>query len=259
MSDNNFADLIVSKITIGILVKKGEGARFHKNRYSNGLALNGESEKLFIFSDGTRLTVKPKQLIFLPKNSTYEVQFDKEGDIYCINFQFLKEKTRAPFVAKVSNYDELLKCFKTAEHAWKQAGEDREYRVMSELYKIIYEVERNKKAPYVPKNRQEKILPAMDYIHKNYTEEIIDLKKLANLCNISYDYLRKLFIKFYGVSPIKYINNLKLSRAKELLLSGMCSIKDCAYQSGFSDASHFCRFFKENEGELPSEFIKRTK
>ena len=64
------------------------------------------------------------------------------------------------------------------------------------------------------------------------------------------------FEKLYGVTPIKYINALKLSRAKELLSSGMYSVSEAAYHSGFSDVSHFSRFFKEHVGVLPGEYTE---
>ena len=71
---------------------------------------------------------------------------------------------------------------------------------------------------------------------------------------VLYNFNYQLFKKFYGVTPIKYINQLKLKRAKELLYSGMYSVSEAAYHSGFSDLSHFCRFFKKNIGVLPSEY-----
>ena len=131
---------------------------------------------------------------------------------------------------------------------------DREYTVLSELYKILHEMRQTQDLPYLPETKQAIIQPAVDYIHKHYTKELINAQNLAKLCGISYDYLRQLFEKWYGVSPIKYINDLKLKRAKELLGSGMYSVSEAAYNSGFSDVSHFSRFFKANVGISPNEY-----
>ena len=110
--------------------------------------------------------------------------------------------------------------------------------------------------PYLPKSKQLLIQPAIDYIHKHYTEELINVQGLSELCGISYNYLRQLFETLYGVSPIKYINALKITRAKELLSSGLYTVHETAYLSGFSDLSHFSRFFKKCVGVFPNEFIK---
>ena len=127
---------------------------------------------------------------------------------------------------------------------------------MSELYKIIYALKKQYSTPYLPESKQLLIKPAVDYIHKHYTEELINAESLSTLCNISYDYLRILFQKFYGLSPIKYINKLKLNRAKELLSSGLYSVSESAYLSGFADVSHFSRFFKQNVGVSPINYVE---
>ena len=75
------------------------------------------------------------------------------------------------------------------------------------------------------------------------------------MCGITPEYFRKLFCGFYGVSPIKYINALKLSRAEELLASQMYSVTEAAEMSGYTDMSHFSREFKKHTGMSPTEFI----
>jgi AraC-like DNA-binding protein len=166
----------------------------------------------------------------------------------------LDEENFAPFVLSFTNNEQILNAYKAAEKAWRSAQNDREYKVLSELYKILHEMSHAKALPYLPETKQALIQPALDYIHKNYTKELINAQNLAELCGISYDYLRQLFEKFYGLTPIKYINALKLTRAKELLDSGMYSVSEAAYHSGFSDVSHFSRFFKASVGVLPSEY-----
>ena len=83
---------------------------------------------------------------------------------------------------------------------------------------------------------------------------MISAEKLSELCGVSYEYFRRTFHRFYNCSPVKYINNLKLTRAKELLKSGMYTVSETAILSGFSDLSHFSRFFKANVGVLPSDY-----
>ncbi len=247
---------IISQIVLACRVPAGEGGTVHKNRPSHGLMLNCKGIKTYSFSDGTVCTVKENEVLYIPKNSTYVVTVIEAGDVYCINFQCFDETPYKPFVLAITNVDEVLKAYQSAEKAWQRVMDGREYRVMSSLYKILYEMHRTKNAPYLPKTKQSLIKPAIDYIHKYYTKELISVEKLSGLCGISPNYLRRLFENFYGLSPIKYINNLKIKRAKELLLSGLYSVSETAYESGFSDLSHFSRFFKENVGVLPSEYVE---
>ena len=110
---------------------------------------------------------------------------------------------------------------------------------------------------YIDKSKQNIIKPAISYIHEHYTTEALNISKLALMCGITPEYFRRLFHIVYGVSPIKYINQLKLARAVEVLLSGMCSITDAALLSGYNDISYFNREFKKAHGLSPTAFINR--
>lgn len=247
---------IITEIVVAIFVGIGRGESIHKNRLSHGLALNCGETKDYLFDNGVVHTVKKNDIIYLPKGSNYEVRSQASGNVYCINFQCLDDKYFEPFVFHLPTVDSILKAYQNAENAWTSAKEEREYRVISELYKILYELQRIEFAPYLPQIKRAMLEPAIDYIHKHYTEEIINIQHLSNLCGISYNYLRQLFEMFYGLSPIKYINTLKLKRAKELLSLGLYTVNEAALLSGFSDPSHFSRFFKKNVGVSPSDFIK---
>ena len=232
------------------------GGGTHKQRPSHGLALNLAGEKTYSFDDGKQIAVRANEIVYLPKGSTYTVSSTVPGKMYCINFQIQSERIFAPSVFTPTNVDEVLKAYQAAEKAWTRGLKGKEYKVLSELYKILYELQRMQAAPYLPKTKQIILQPAVENIHKHYTEELIDVQKLSALCGISYDYLRQLFEKFYGVSPIKYINGLKLKRAKELLSSGLYSVREAAQHAGFSDLSHFSRFFKANVGVSPNKYVQ---
>ena len=249
--------LKIKEIVLAVFVPYGAGDAVHKSRPSHGLAFNCGEEAQYVFEDGTVCKVGKNDVIYLPKNSNYEVIFNKGVNTYCINFQLMDEETFAPFVFHVLDGEEILKCYQSAEKIWRRAKEGREYRVLSELYKILYEMQKGNSLPYLPESKRELIKPAVEYIHRHYTDELINVEKLSELCGISYDYLRKLFQQYYGCSPIKMINGLKLKRAKELLSSGLYSVSEITFLAGFSDLSHFSRFFKENVGVSPSEYVNR--
>ena len=247
---------IATEIVLACFVPPDDRGAVHKNRPSHGLAFNCAGEKTYRFDDGRVCVVRENDVIYLPKSSSYTVTSTVPGHVWCINFQCLDEEAFHPFVLHLTNTEKVLNAYKSAEKAWRGAELDREYKVMSELYKILYEMGRTQSVPYLPESKHELIKPAVEYIHTHYTKELINAQDLAALCGISYDYLRQLFEKFYGLTPIKYINDLKLKRAKELLESGMYSVSEAAYHSGFSDVSHFSRFFKSAVGVLPSEYRK---
>lgn len=94
------------------------------------------------------------------------------------------------------------------------------------------------------------------HMHEN-TESVIDLPGLAEEHQIAYSHLRKMFKKYTGVSPRQYQLQLKLLRARELILSTDKSVKEIAYELGFSSIYYFSRFFKNKTGVSPTA-LKRN-
>ena len=245
----------ISQFVLACFVPQGISNVTHKNRPSHGLALNCGDEKHYFFSDGTTHIVKPNDIIYLPKNSTYTVMADTLGATYCINFQLTEEENFPPFVFHIKNIDDVLSSYKNAEKAWRRKKDGYIFLCKAELYKILYTLRNTYNRPYTPNSKQSLLEPAISYIHKHYPDESINVEKLSKLCGFSYEYFRRLFHNCYGCSPVKYINDLKLKRAKELLNSGFYTVSDTALQSGFFDVSYFSRFFKKNVGISPIEYL----
>jgi len=91
------------------------------------------------------------------------------------------------------------------------------------------------------------------YIHDHYSEEF-SLEKLAVLAYASQSHLTRLFHRELGVSPMKYINRVRIEAAKKLLLQQQTTIHEIAALIGFSDPLYFSRLFRSATGMSPSEF-----
>lgn len=247
-------DFNIKKIILACLVPAGTGDAVHKNRPSHGIALHMNGEKEYRFSDGRVLTVKANDIIYLPQNSTYTVSVKVPGDCYAINFEIDEDISFYPFVIKTKNHSSVLDSFRRAYNSWKLRKHNFMLKCKAELYNIIYTVTNEYISEYYPKNKLEIIQPAIDYIHENYTNEIISIELLAKMCNITPEYFRKIFKGFYGSSPVNYINNLKITRASELLESQMYSVSDVTHLSGFNEISHFSREFKKATGISPLKY-----
>lgn len=93
------------------------------------------------------------------------------------------------------------------------------------------------------------------YIRQN-VEKQVDLEKIAKDSHIGYSYFRKMFKSYTGVSPHKYHLELRIMRAKELLLATDKSVKEISYDLGFQSIHYFSRLFKNKVGKNPTEFRK---
>ena len=94
----------------------------------------------------------------------------------------------------------------------------------------------------------------------NYSRSDFALDQVMGEMPYHYDYLRKLFKKEVGVSPLEYMTGLRMKRAEALLgamWTNSYTISEIAQMCGFEDALYFSRVFKKYYGCSPSGFTKR--
>lgn len=92
----------------------------------------------------------------------------------------------------------------------------------------------------------------VDYIKKNLHQKL-SIDSIAKLAYVSKSNFFKMFKDELGTSPNEFILQERINRAKELLAC-QNSIKETAYQTGFSDANYFNRVFKQLVGVTPKNF-----
>ena len=244
----------IKNIALVIYVGIGEGSAVHTNRANHGFALSLQGEKTYDFGDKA-LVLEKGDIIYLPEGSNYTVKSKSPGDCFAINFTIDENITFDPFIFKPRNTQSFIDSFKQSERIWKAKNTGYEIKCKSELYNIIYNMLKEYELGYVTKSKALLIKPAIDYIHSYYTKENISIPFLSRMCNMSETYFRQIFMMSFGISPIKYINQLKIGRAKELLLSKRYSVNEIASLSGFFDTSYFSREFKKATGVSPSEYV----
>ena len=82
----------------------------------------------------------------------------------------------------------------------------------------------------------------------------IDPEELAMRLNISYSWFRKVFRDYTGYAPAKYFQELKLRKAKQLLLSTSQSVKEISFMLAYKSTEHFFASFKKRTGFTPLEY-----
>ncbi|SDJ22196.1 AraC family transcriptional regulator [Chryseobacterium jejuense] len=95
----------------------------------------------------------------------------------------------------------------------------------------------------------------VDYIKRNLHQKL-SIESIAKLAYVSKSNFFKMFKDELGTSPNDFILQERISKAKELLAT-QNSIKETAYQTGFSDTNYFTRVFKQLEGVTPKSYQNR--
>lgn len=246
----------VCSIEFAGYIAPGAGTPVHRNRRAHGVVLQAGGSVTYSFEHSSALTLHPGDLLFLPQGSSYTVAPSVDSACYCINFRVNEIIPSQPFSLRCGNAAQYLALFKDAVRLHHSHSPARHDMVLSCLYAIIYTLKSDYFKTYTPADRLEMLRPALQHIENHYPDGNISIPHLADLCGISTVYFRKLFHAVYGMPPIQYIREIRLSRARELLAGSSLSIQSIAEQCGFSSDCTFSREFRKASGLSPSDYRK---
>jgi AraC-like DNA-binding protein len=149
---------------------------------------------------------------------------------------------------------ELVSRFR-AFHRALEAGESRLLRdeLLYSTYSLMIErYADNRPNPFMLGSEHNAVERARDYIQNHY-EEDISLESLGAHVGLSAFHLSRVFKAETGLPPHKYHNQIRLSRARDLLAGGL-PIADVALRVGFVDQSHLSKWFKRVYGVSPAQY-----
>ncbi|MDR0271483.1 bifunctional transcriptional activator/DNA repair enzyme AdaA [Paenibacillus sp.] len=95
------------------------------------------------------------------------------------------------------------------------------------------------------------------YMDRNFTEPI-NLGLLGEICHGSPYHLHRTFKKIMNITPVEYLQRLRLDHAKDLLTQSDLPVAAIGKQVGLPNTSYLISLFKRRFGYTPSEYRKRT-
>lgn len=98
-----------------------------------------------------------------------------------------------------------------------------------------------------------RILNVVKYINKNYAENN-SVEFFSKMCGVSVDRFAHLFKEEVGISPHKYITDVRIRQAKYLLEYSDLNVNEVSASVGFEDALYFSRIFKKYIGVSPQKY-----
>lgn len=94
----------------------------------------------------------------------------------------------------------------------------------------------------------------ISYIHQNiYKPKLVQIKNIAVHFNISQSYFGTYFKRNFSISYREYCNKLRTQLIEKRILNKQLSMKQIAYEFGFTDESHLSNYFKKQRNLKPSE------
>lgn len=249
------SELTVTRVRAVLNVYTAPGrAMERKNRPAWAILYKYEGETVYKCK-GRSLISNAENAVILPAASSYEWQCREGGHYYTIEFD-ADTTCEEIFSFPISGEGEkLLRLLRDAEQKHNLRAPDYRLEQMRAVYSILLLLLGTQKKSYADVGKRQKISPALEYISKNYSAHINN-DALAALCGISTVYFRKLFLRLTGKSPLTYVHELRIAKAKRMLRSDYDSLAEIAISLGYADVYSFSKAFKKHEGISPTQYVR---
>ncbi|WP_063565628.1 AraC family transcriptional regulator [Paenibacillus sp. O199] len=141
---------------------------------------------------------------------------------------------------------------------WSRRQVFERFHVKIFFYQFVYTLVQQLKLQGVTSKEKDMVEEIIQYIHEHFNESI-SLESLAEQWNYSIQYLSKQFKLRTGRSPIEYVIQARMAKAKELMIRTDATAQEIASSVGYSDVFYFTRLFKKQVGMTPGQYKKKMK
>ena len=195
--------------------------------------------------DGKRLEVEAGNIVFIPADMPYEVDYSSGQSIavHLRDCNYLEAESMAAGDKKA-----VESAFFRMLSAW-QDGRSANL-IKSDIFSVLAHLE--DAASGAPADAELEL--CLQYIEKNLGDAELTVERLCREMHVSRSVLQRRFLKHLGVTPNRYIVKSRLNRALNMLAAGDMSVRSVAYTCGFSDEKYFSRVFKRAFGYPPVNF-----
>ncbi len=128
--------------------------------------------------------------------------------------------------------------------------------IRQEFLDLLHEQGANRKDQNV-KAQDITYAKVMQYINENFTDPMFGMNNIADYLGMTIYTASRMLKTMIGINFRKYLNDMRIEYAKDLLLGTELSVNEIAEKSGFTSPSYFISIFRSSEGITPSNFRKR--
>lgn len=236
-------------------ISEHEHSFFHYIYVIKGVGNITIDGKIYEFKSKQMYLISPKIRHSFYNTGTSElVTFEMKFDL--LDAHFTDKVMKLPDVIDVRNTP-IQSIMKNIHREIHNGAEDCKEIITMNMHEIFIHMQRaydTFKIDDSPDN-QKVMLDVIEYIGANLDKEL-NLQELADVVSFDKIYFLKKFKKLTGITPMEYIRNVRMEKAKELLVYSDMNITQVAECVGFRSIHHFSNCFSKYTGMTPSKFKK---
>src|SRR5690625_2023591 len=178
-----------------------------------------------------------------------------------ITFSLPKEDSQIGLFTYQGDREDILFYLRKLLHEVQQGDKDFEVICQNIIEILVIKLRRAKNITVqnnTPQQINQSVALVKHYINQNFREPVT-LDMLAKVGNINKYYLAHTFKQDIGISPIEYLNQVRIKEAQTLLETTNFTIAEIARFNGFSSQSFFSQAFRREVDQTPSEYRKQSR
>ena len=257
---DNIFDLLITKIENVHFSSTDSWARPNPfPRPSDGIVLFTGGSITYDFG-GEKITAKAGDILIFPKGLVYSGQkkAGTKNSFYVVDFY---TDAAAPFSAiplpKVytpKHYDLLVPQFDELLKLWQSGELNGKIALKGKLYSFIADIVQQYMQSSLGAECFTKARKIADYIETRFNKSDLCVSDICKEFFISTSTLRRIMLSAYHKTPIKYITEVRIKNAKNMLAYDNISVNEIAEKCGFASTHYFSRIFKKEVGISPLEY-----
>lgn len=238
------------------IIKERRNEHCFATKKRNISVLSCRTDGCGIFTFNSReITADTGDILFIPKKIRYSQKTSGET-IIAVHLRIYSHISSEMEHIDVRDKEYMISFFEKIYEEWSKKLPGYKQRTTGMVYSLLGDIKaeqsRNKNEAY------SKIVDSVIYMKSHFHIPCLQISEIAEKSNISEIYFRKLWKKYYDITPAQYITRLRIDYAKALLSGSDYTISEISEQLGFSDVKYFSTKFKNVTGCTPSGYRKKS-
>ena len=218
----------------------------------NGTAILYREDGERVFKEKDMLVMFPEERIFYKAQSNWNIKWVGVSGSQVESVFGMLGVTREKPIFTPEKYEEISEVMSQIYDMNYDGSMYVKYKVQSLIYSFFSLLLTEKSE----KEHSNPVDSALQIIRYNYNNDL-SIKAISDSVFLDSAYFSRLFKNKLGVSPKKYILEVRMEKAKELLQNTQHTIKEISITTGFNDPMYFSRIFCKSEGMSPSEYREK--